>query len=383
MKRGGLIEPCTPVSPDRIPRPHLVHIIPRFAPGGAEVRTTTLINSFGPRFRHTIVSLDRDLSASERIDPSIEINYTTVAHTRNPVLAIARLRRLLRSCRPDLVLTYNWGSMDGFVAAAFGSGVPVIHTEDGFGPEEAREQKYRRVLTRRLALRRAYRVIAPSRTLVDIMRQTWKLPEEKIEYIPNGIDVETFSPGERFRSFGIPPGRIVVGSVGSLTTTKRYDLLIDLCAAVGNGRPITLLIAGEGPARAVLERKAKSLGLDLVLAGFQKDPRPVYRSIDVFALTSRTEQMPLSLLEAMACGLPVLSTDVGDVKETVSADNRPFVTSDRAGLISALASLLGDDKLRQSLGAANRSRAAQQYRITRMLERYRGLYEGALNTHRQ
>jgi glycosyltransferase involved in cell wall biosynthesis len=359
-----------------------LHIIPRFAPGGAEVRTTGLINSFGPKFRHTIVSLDGDLSAGERIGPSIEINYATVTHARNPVLAIAHLRRLIRSCRPDLVLTYNWGSIDGFVAAAFGSGVPVIHTEDGFGPEEALGQKFRRVLTRRLALRRAYRVIAPSRTLVDIMRNTWKLPEDRIEFIPNGIDIETFGPGERARSFGIPPGRIVVGSVGSLTTTKRHDLLIDLCAAVSNGCQITLLIAGEGPARGALERKAKSLGLDLVLPGFQKDPRQVYRSVDLFALTSRTEQMPLSLLEAMSCGLPVLSTDVGDVREMVSADNRPFVTSDRDGLISGLATLLGDEKLRQSLGAANRSRAVQHYGIARMLERYRGLYEGALRTHR-
>jgi glycosyltransferase involved in cell wall biosynthesis len=105
--------------------------------------------------------------------------------------------------------------------------------------------------------------------------------------------------------------------------------------------------------------------------GRQEDTVPYYRALDVFALSSQTEQMPLSVAEAMACGKPVLSTDVGDVRRMVCAENRPFVISDPRAYAAVLRRLLEDAPLRARLGAANRVRAVERYDRAGMIEAYR------------
>ena len=91
--------------------------------------------------------------------------------------------------------------------------------------------------------------------------------------------------------------------------------------------PIRLVVVGDGPERPALEQQARDLGIaeNVEFAGWHEELVPLYRQFDIFALSSTTEQMPLSVLEAMACGLPVVSTDVGDVSKMVADENRPMV----------------------------------------------------------
>ena len=355
--------------------PHLIHVIPGFSPGGAQVRICDLMNYFGPRFRHTVVALNGDVRARERLDAAVDIRLVSGPHGRSSLSMLQQMRGLLAALRPDLVLTYNWGAIEAVMAASLPRLCPVIHTEDGFGPDEARRQKRRRVWFRRFALRFAHCVVAPSMNLTRIMRTVWKLPEAKVKYIPNGIDIARFIP----RPSSGDPRDLVVGTVGQLRPEKRQDLLIRACAELARTRPLKLVLAGDGPERARLEALARSLefSANVLFLGHQSDVRPVYRELDIFCLTSSTEQMPFSILEAMASGIPVVATDVGDVQQMVCSQNRIFVAP-AEGFFSALARLAADAPLRLALGAANREHCAAVYGRERMCEQYGALYENAL-----
>ena len=354
---------------------HFLHVSPSFAPGGAQVRTAQIINSLGPSFRHTLVALDGRFETAERIDREIAVTCLPVPKHRNPMKAIALFLAMMRQQRPAALLTYNWGSMDAVVAAGLCRVCPVIHTEDGFGPEEASSQKLRRVAFRRLALTSARYVIAPSHTLRRIMTGTWGLPASKVRYIPNGIDVDRFVPAAP----DTERREVTVGSVGHLRPEKCYHVLIEACAMAGRRRPLRLLLAGDGVERERLERTAQACGFRerVTFLGHQEDVRSVYRRLDIFALSSSTEQMPLSVLEAMASGLPVVCSDVGDVRQMVSAENRGQVCAP-GELHTALGDLAADAGLRRDIGMANRKRAVAEYALDRMCGAYRELYRGAL-----
>lgn len=355
-------------------RPHCVHVMPSFGPGGAQIRTIDLIHHFGKRYSHTILSLSPDLSAAERIDSSLGVQFKVCPQNRNSLQMIRDLIKHLRQCAPDVVFTYNWGAIDAVVAARVGRVSPVIHTEDGFGDGEAHKQYLRRVWARRWALRFAHRVVSPSRSLTRIMKVDWRLPEKKIAYIPNGIDTDHFAPSFSPRDHG----ELVIGTVGHLRPEKHQEILIASCAELARRRPIRLLIAGEGPERRNLERFAQSLNVaDRVhFLGYQVDVQNVYKKLDIFALTSSTEQMPYAVLEAMACGLPVVSTDVGDVKSMVSPHNAPMVVP-AEDIPTILATLADDSTLRSRLGEANRIECVRRFSLQRMLATYAVLYGGA------
>jgi glycosyltransferase involved in cell wall biosynthesis len=197
-----------------------------------------------------------------------------------------------------------------------------------------------------------------------------------IRYIPNGVDLQHFTPVRRVRESG---SELTVATVGQLRREKNQELLIQACAELHRRMPVRLLIAGEGPERTKLQETARSLGFDaqVTFLGQVSDIGSVLQQADIFALSSLTEQMPLSVLEAMACGLPVLSTAVGDVKHMVSAENRPYVCDPRE-YPSALQELAADAPRRLALGAANHTRCKETYSLDTMLEAYQRLYLSSL-----
>jgi glycosyltransferase involved in cell wall biosynthesis len=250
-----------------------------------------------------------------------------------------------------------------------------VHIEDGFGPEECDRQFRRRVLTRSVVLRRST-VVLPSRTLTDIAAGTWHLPPRRLRHIPNGVDLARFAAPAAAVSGREP----VVGTVAALRPEKSLDRLLHAFQAAAVSIPARLVIAGDGPERPRLERLAAELGLAprVHFTGHVADPAPLYAGFDVFALSSDTEQMPLSVIEAMAAGLAVASTDVGDVRHMLAADNAPFVGPREAdALAAALRALLAAPRLRARIGAANRDKARRDYDQEAMFAAYAALFDGA------
>ena len=353
--------------------PLLLHVFSTFAVGGPQVRFCAMAERFGRSCRHAIISLDGDTTCRERLAPGLIIDYLAVpVHKQDPLGNILRYRRLLRQIRASVLVTYNWGSIEWVIANAL-VGVRHVHLEDGFGPEERDRQLPRRVWARRLLLRRAT-VVLPSQTLWRIATRTWRLTDKRVRYIPNGIDLTRFAAGGA--ETGPEP---VIGTVAALRPEKNIARLLRAFAIVRRTHPAQLVIAGDGPERAALQALSASLGLtdSVRFLGHMAAPQDAYRQFDIFALSSDTEQMPLSLLEAMAAGLPVVATNVGDVAAMLAEPNRPFVTApDDGALATALAALLADPALRDRLGVANRGRAEAEYDQEQMFRDYADLLVG-------
>ncbi len=375
----------------REPPAHLLHFFATFVPAGPQVRTAKLLAGFGSRYRHTIVAMDGQTEGRELLDPALDWRFVEAPPRAGSLMTTARTRAMIRREAPDLVLTYNWGAIDAAVAArSLGLGPRLVHHEDGFRPDEAQAPKLRRSLARRLALSGIARVVVISKNLERVSSEHWKLAPGKVLFIPNGIDVESFeeadgNPALR-AELGIGEGALVLGAVGHLREEKNLARLLRAAAALPEELGAHVLLVGDGPEREALEQEARRLGIAprVHFAGYQGDPRAHFRAMDVFCLTSNTEQMPMALLEAMASSLPAVGTDVGDVGVMVCRGEDFVVPLGEEGvcvraLTDRLARLARDRELRVQLGRENRERTIRSYSTTEMVRAYLEVYEAALS----
>ncbi|MGH7071955.1 MAG: glycosyltransferase family 4 protein [Acetobacteraceae bacterium] len=350
----------------------LLHVFPSFAAGGAQIRFVNIAKQLGRDFRHAVIAMDGDCSCQVRLAPELAVFFPPFEPPAGGLLnRLSSARAALRHLRPDVLITSNWGAIEWAIANM----IPLvrhIHTEDGFGVEERNRQLKRRVATRRLALRRST-VVVPSRTLFEIAREIWRIPPTRLCYIPNGVDLARFTPASP-RRHGDP---MVIGCVAALRPEKNVARLLHAMHGLAAAHRVRLIVAGDGPERVALRGLAMDLGLEVEFLGEVEDPAPLYRQFDAFALASETEQMPLSVLEAMASGLVVVATDVGDIRAMVAAENRPLVLGhDDVALMKSLATLIEAPERRHEIGAANRRRAELEFDQQLMFRGYRALWNG-------
>jgi len=369
-----MAEPETTAAPAPIT---MAHIFPSFSYGGQQARFAALANGLGGDFYHHVVALDGDLAARAMVLPEAPVRYHAFPAKKSRIASISNIsgfRKLIAGIKPAILCTYNWGSIEAVIANRLFTRVSHIHFEDGFGPGEGPEQqRSRRVLARRALLGKSI-IAVPSRVLENVALNTWRLPRENVRYLANGVDVHRFAA---------PPERsvrdtVTVGSVGALRGEKNYSRLIKAVASIEGRAAIRLEIVGDGPERASLAKAIEDVSgaSRMALPGATSLPEGAYGRFDIFALSSDTEQAPLSLMEAMAAGLPVVATDVGDIRIMVCDENRRFITplGDDAAYVGAIRALAADPALRMRLGRANAEKARRDFALEKMLDAHRALY---------
>ena len=370
-------------------RLRILHLHSSFEAGGKELRAAKLMNAFGPLLEHTIVSAEPEaLGAAGAIHPTISVSFPA----NFPALAgrptLGRLQRIAKAMLAhDLVLTYNWGAMDAVMAHTLFSKTfrlpPLVHHEDGFNQDEAETLKTSRNWYRRIALGRADALIVPSERLEDIALSVWHQPPGKVHRIINGIP--TLAYGKKPKRDALPrvikhQGESWLGTLAGLRRVKNLPRLVRAFAAMPHHWHLVIL--GEGPEREAIRTEAIRLeiGHRVHLPGFVADPAKVLGLFDLFALSSDSEQFPISLVEAMASGLAIVSPRVGDVEMMVAAENRPYLVEpgDESGLSDALAVLASHPTERRVIGAANRKIAREEFDEKQMVAAYRAVYARAM-----
>lgn len=364
---------------------HILHLHSTFSAGGKERRAVRLMNAFGPKVAHTIVSgIPDETGAAAEISRALTVHWPQdfPALVGRPTLG--RLQRIARAMRGyDLVLSYNWGAMDAVMAhTLFGQALglpPLVHHEDGFNADEQHGRKWLRTWYRRIALGRATRLVVPSETLEHIALTEWAQPMGRVALIPNGVDTAAFAA--RPHADALPglikrKGELWVGTLAGLRPVKNLPALVRAFAPLPE--PWQLVVVGRGPEHDAIRAEAARLNIEhrVHLPGFAADPARFVGLFDVFALSSMSEQFPISLVEAMAAAVPAAAPAVGDVAAMVSPENRPFIipVGDEGALAGALSGLAHDAALRGSLGKANRARARALYDEKAMIAAYRRLY---------
>lgn len=305
-----------------------------------------------------------------------------------------RAAELLRVLKPDVLHTHNIKCLWHLgPTARMISGPPVVHTAhtDQIARQRSLFKKLRARLLCRLAARFAERFCGVTDEVVAAAGRWGSIPRSKLKTVLNGVNAVQFgdrSPREEVRGqFAIPSSARVVGTVGRLDEVKRQDLLISGVAKLGaEYGDVRVLLVGDGPMRRDLEDLAKSLGVAerVHFAGFQSAPQRFYAAMDVFALTSRIEGLPLALLEAWASRLPVVCSAVGGIPKLLKHGDTGllFANGDTEGFVEALQAMFFNPSSATMMADAGQTLVRGKYSLERMANEYERHYR-ALIAERQ
>jgi glycosyltransferase involved in cell wall biosynthesis len=345
--------------------------------GGAETLLVNLVRGFDrARFAPEIACLKERGPLGEELASEIPV-YCHLLENKYDPSVLTRLWRLMRSRQIDAVVTVGAGDkMFGGRLAARLAGVPVVVSalhSTGWPDSIGRLNQLLTPLTD------GFIGVADAHAehLVDHER----FPRAKVHTIYNGVDTERFAPcdGLAIRNeLGIPPSSPVVGILAALRPEKNHELFLAGAAAIQDKLPEAhFLIIGDGPQRSTIEQLAASLGIAqrTHLLGSRSDVPALLGAIDVLALTSHNEASPVSILEALSCGVPVVAVEVGSVPETVEPGQTGllFAAGDLDGYIAATLQLLEDPKLGKKLGSNGRQRVINERSLSAMVDGYESL----------
>jgi len=320
-------------------------------------------------------------------------------HAGVDLRAVWRLRGLIREFRPHILHTHTAkaGAVGRLAALISGSARPgvIVHTFHGHvlrGYFGRLSTTLFRLLETTLA-RVSDVLIAVSPEVRDDLVRLRVAPESRIRVIRLGIDLEdrtSFAAGARGvmrDELGVPGDRFVIGWLGRMTEIKRVDVLLSAFAILRDqGVDADLVLSGDGPLRDELVAQAELLGIAdrCHFIGFRSDVGAVLTGLDTFVLTSANEGTPVTLIEASAAGLPVVSTNVGGVSDVVLADRTGLLVAvgDQRAIADCLGRLAADAELRERLGEQGRAFVSARYSIPRLVDDMDELYRELLDRPR-
>lgn len=307
--------------------------------------------------------------------------------------ASGAIKNALQELRPDVLHTHQVGALFYAGPAAKALGVPlIVHTEHSNHLRKANVGFCRRQRMSWLwwwAAKYVRRFFCVSKDIAAELAARRIVPQGKLAVILNGINMEpfreSFAKNALRHAAGIPADVPVIGTVGRLNEVKRQDLLVRAFARVrAHYSSARLLLVGDGPLRDSLRALSVHLGIaDAVhFAGYQSQPERFLAMMDVFALTSRLEGLPLAILEAWAAGLPVIASAVGGVPDLLKHDQTGllFEADDENRLVGQLKEILYDPAQGRRLGEAGRQEVLAKYSLQRMARDYAHHYRAPLGT---
>jgi glycosyltransferase involved in cell wall biosynthesis len=307
---------------------------------------------------------------------------------------IGRAEEVLAKLNPDVLHTHTLGAAWYVGTAAGRLRIPVVHTEHG--NELARCRNFLARARTRLRLRRSARAIdcfcCVSDEIAAAVTRWRTVPSRKVEVIVNGIDTDTppcLPPPETVRAeLGVPADAQIIGTVGRLVEVKDQAALVRAMKHIhATNHNTQLVLVGDGPERQRLEGLARDAGIAhcVHFTGMQACPEKYLQIMNAFALTSRSEGMPVSLLEAWRAGVPVVSSAVGGIPRAaahgVNALLYPY--GDDEALVDSLQQILRSDELARRLARAGGETLHENYSLARMARRYESIYRQQMQTARR
>ena len=356
----------------------IVHVLSSYGVGGQE--RVALDLAIGQRMRgHRVgvISLAPEpdgAMAKEFAEAGIEVGRVPKRGGIDPTL-VPRLARELRARRADIVHTHNPLPLIYGAPAARLVGAAAIHTKHGVNPGGRAH-----MLLRRAAAQLVHAFVAVSDTTAAQACAQRDMPVARLHTIPNGIRLGRYHPDPEARAaarveLGLGDAW-VVGTVGRLDDYKNQLMLVRAMAPLLSSR-VRLVLVGDGPSRAAVEAAVAALPEPrwVVVAGRRMDVPKLLPAFDVFALSSKTEGLPLVVPEAMAVGLPIIATAVGGLPSVVDeGETGLLVPVDELALRTAIERLAADPEATRAMGRRAREVALERYSHDRMVDAYLDLY---------
>lgn len=364
-----------------MPRADVFFVITSMPVGGAEVLLANLIRRMDrTRFAPHLICLKELDELGKQLASEIPC-WHNLLRSKWDLSILPRLAKIFRDNQATAVITVGagdkmfWGRL-----AAKHAKVPVVcsalHSTgwpDGVG-------KLNRLLTRWTDA-----FIAVAKAHGEFLSTFEGFPASKVHVIPNGVDTQRFQPRPDTRrlvrrKLNIPESAPLVGIVAALRPEKNHGLLVRSAVRILTEQPeCHFLVIGEGPERPRIEQQIADLGLQhrFHLLGNRHDTPNLLASLDVFALCSLNEANPVSILEALSTGIPVVSTNVGSIKETVIHGQTGFLlpSEDAVALASKICELLSSPQLLQRLGQNGRQHIERGWSLENMVSGYENLIE--------
>ncbi len=372
--------------------PLVAHVMLRFDTGGLENGVVNLINHMPPgAYRHLVVALTEVTDFRHRLRHA---DVECVALGKGPghgAKLYPRLWRLLRERRPAIMHTRNLAALEMQVAA-WAARVPVrLHGEHGRDIDDLDGNSRKHQRLRRLYAPFVHRYVALSQDLAGYLQGPVGISPRRISQIYNGVDAERFFPAPVPQSIlGCPfaaPAHWLVGTVGRMASVKNQTLLARafgraLALDSAFAQRARLVMVGDGPLRAAAQAVLEEAGAGNLawLPGERCDVADVMRGLNCFVLPSLAEGISNTILEAMACGLPVVATKVGGNAELVAAGRTGELvpTADVEAMAQTLIQLARDPERGARMGRAGRAEVEKRFSMQAMVGAYQGLYDQAL-----
>jgi glycosyltransferase involved in cell wall biosynthesis len=362
----------------------ILHLIETGGPGGAERMMLDLSRNLGNGYDSTICLLKDGWLKSQVLESKISCELLT-SNGLGDLGVVASLVQLARNKRAHLIHAHEFYMNAIGSVVSFLTGIPLIATVHGksYYPE-----KKRRCAVYRMVAARAAGMVAVSQDLQSFFCKTIRIATERVQVVYNGIDTKSLSNIPRnlklLESIGVPTDASIVGTVGNLYPVKGHIHLIRAASMILQHRPYThVLILGRGGQRDALLAEAKTFGIEdhIHLLGYREDAPDWLGMMHVFTLPSLSEGLPLSLLEAMAVGIPTVVSAVGGMPEAVCDGHSGFLVppGDPDALAKQILFLLNNPAVAASVGNAGRKRVQEDFSLNRMVREYCSLYQRALN----